>query len=158
MRRHLSAIAFAAALFAAVPAFAWEAQAAGGGGYAATLAAAEPVKTADGGSAKPVLSVVCGGKGLLVTLSWPGGVPLNPNQHFVSVAWSLDGKASVSSMVASPDSVGFGGSEAKEWLRELAGARRLEVRVSDSRGGQAARFDLTGAAAVQAGVARSACG
>ena len=158
MSKTLPAFALGAAFLAAVPAFAWETQASSEGGYSAGLAAAEPVKTADGGSAKPVLSVTCGFGGLYVTLSWPTDIPLNPNQHFIAVAWSLDGKASTSSMLASPDSVGFGGSEAKEWLRELAGAKRLEVRVSDARGGQAASFDLAGAAAVQAGVARSACG
>ncbi|HEY5410923.1 MAG TPA: hypothetical protein VIJ94_09380 [Caulobacteraceae bacterium] len=157
MRKLLSILALGAALLTALPALAWEAQPSSGGGYAARLAASAAVKTAGGGSAKPVLSVVCGAGGLLVTLSWPDDIPLKPNQHFVSVAWSLDGKASVSSMLASAGSVGFGGSEAKEWLRELVTARRLEVHVPDARGGQAASFDLTGAAAVQAGIARSTC-
>ena len=157
MRRLLSASVLGAALLAAVPAFAWEAQAASDGGYVARLAASAAVKTADGGSAKPVLSVACEAKGLFATLSWPAVIPLNPDQHFVAVTWSLDGKSRASSMLASAGSVGFAGSEAKEWLRELVAAKRLEVRVPDALGGQSASFDLTGAAAVQAGIDRSAC-
>ena len=139
-------------------AMAWETRASSGGGFEARQSAAAAVKATGGADAKPVLAVSCEGKGLFVTLSWPDAIPLKPNQHFAGVAWSLDGKVRSSSMIASSGSVSLAGSEAKEWLREMAAAVRLEVRVPDAHGGQTASFDLSGAKEVQAGLARSTCG
>jgi hypothetical protein len=158
MSRALAIPILAAALAAAPPALAWEVSASKDGGFQARLSAETAIKGHGGAAGKPTLTVSCGGNGLLVTISWPDDIPLNENQHFVSVAWSLDGASHSSSMLASSGSVAFGGSEAKEWLGELAGAKRLDVHVPDAHGGQSAGFDLAGAKAVQDGVARSSCG
>jgi hypothetical protein len=152
------ALVLAAAMAAAAPAFAWEVSGGQGAGFGARVSSSEAVKGADGKPAKPVLSVSCGPGGLYATIAWPDAIPLKPNQHFVAVAWSLDGASRSSSMLASSGSVGLAGSEAKEWLREFAAAKRLQVRVPDAHGGQSASFDLAGAKAVQDGIARSACG
>ena len=160
MIRALTIIAGGAliAIALAAPASAWETHASAGGGFEAKVSAAAAVKGADGAEAKPQLTVSCEGKGLFVTVSWPDTVPLNANQHFASVSWSLDGKAGGAAMIASSGSVSLAGSEAKEWLREMAGAARLEVRVPDAHGGQSASFDLAGVQAVQAGLAGTPCG
>jgi hypothetical protein len=142
----------------AAPALAWEIAGGKGGGFSATLTATQPVKGLGGKPAKPALSVSCGPGGLYATVSWPDPVAVKPDQHFVAVAWALDGSTHSASMLATPGSVGLAGSEAKEWVREFAGAKQLMVRVPDAHGGQSASFDLTGAGAVQAGIATSACG
>ncbi len=147
-----------AALAVSAPALAWETRASSDGGFEARQTANAAVKVAGGADAKPVLAVSCESNGLFVTLSWPDAILLKPNQHFAGVAWSLDGKVRSSSMIASSGSVSLAGSEAKEWLREMAAAGRLEVRVPDAHGGQSASFDLAGAKDVQSGLARSRCG
>ncbi len=157
MIRSLTILTFGLAWAAASCAFAWETRA-GSGGFEAHVSAAAAVKVAGGAEAKPQLAVSCQGKGLFVTVSWPDAIPLNVNQHFVSVSWTLDGKSGGAAMIATSGSVALAGSEAKEWLREMAGASRLEVHVPDAHGGQSASFDLTGVQAVQAALARSACG
>ena len=158
-RLHAAAYALLlAALAASGPALAWDSRSSSDGGFEARQTASAVVKVTGGADAKPVLAVSCEGKGLFVTLSWPDTILLKPNQHFAGVAWSLDGKAGSASMIASSGSVSLAGSEAKEWLREMAAAARLEVRVPDAHGGQTASFDLAGAKDVQAGLAKSHCG
>ena len=138
-------------------ALAWEARPGSDGGFEARQAAAAAVKVTGGADAKPSLAVSCQGRSLMVTVGWPDVIPLNENQHFVGVSWSLDGKSGHAAMIASSGSVSLGGSEAKEWLREMAGAKRLDVHVPDAHGGQTASFDLAGVAAVQAGIGKSSC-
>ncbi len=157
MDRMSRVLVLAAAIAVAAPAFAWEVSGGQGAGFGARVAAAEAIKGPGGATAKPVLSVSCGPGGLYATVSWPDPIPLKPNQHFVAVAWSLDGASHSSSMLASSGSVGLAGSEAKEWLREFAAAKRLQIRVPDAHGGQSASFDLAGAAGVQAGISKSSC-
>ncbi len=140
------------------PALAWETRSGPGGGFEARVPAAAAVKVTGGADAKPVLAVSCQGRGLFVTVSWPDAIPLKPNQHFVTVAWSLDGRANTSAMLASTGSVSLAGSDARVWLRQFAAAGRLEVHVPDAHGGQSASFDLAGAKDLQAGIARSTCG
>lgn len=158
MIRVLDLLVLAGAFAAAAPALAWETSASAGGGFQARQNAETAIKGHGGAAGKAVLVVSCRSDGLFVTVQWPDEIPLNENQHFVSVAWSLDGASNSSSMLASPGSVGLAGSEAKEWLSEFAGAKRLEVHVPDAHGGQSAGFDLAGAKAVQDGIARSSCG
>ena len=158
MIRALTILTIGAACAAAPPAMAWETRVSSGGGFEAQVSAAAAVKVTGGADAKPQLAVSCESKGLFVTVSWPDAIPLNVNQHFVSVSWSLDGKSGGAAMIASSGSVGLAGSEAKEWLREMAGASLLEVHVPDAHGGQSASFDLAGVQAVQAGLAGSTCG
>ncbi|HEX4096805.1 MAG TPA: hypothetical protein VHX64_08755 [Caulobacteraceae bacterium] len=158
MVRAFEILVLSGALAAAAPAFAWETSASSGGGFQAKQSAAAAIKGHGGAAGKAVLVVSCRSDGLFVTVQWPDEIPLNENQHFVSVAWSLDGGSNSSSMLATSGSVGLAGSEAKEWLSEIAGAKRLEVHVPDAHGGQSAGFDLAGAKAVQDGIARSSCG
>ncbi len=158
-RPYAAAYALAVAVLAlAAPALAWEGRSSSDGGFQASVPASAAIKVAGGADAKPVLAVSCQGRSVMVTLAWPDAIPLKTNQHFVGVDWSLDGKARSSAMIASSGSASLGGSEAKEWLREMAGAGRLEVRVPDAHGGQTASFDLAGAKEVQAGLAKSSCG
>jgi len=159
MNAKTAAFVLVASLTAGAPAaLAWEVAGGQGPGFAARVMASEAIKGPGGGVAKPVLSISCGSGGLYATVSWPDAIPLKPDQHFVSVAWSLDGVSHSSAMLATPGSVGLAGSEAKEWLREFAAAKRLVVRAPDAHGGQAASFDLSGTDAILAGVARSPCG
>jgi hypothetical protein len=158
MARALELLILAGALAAAAPAFAWEIAASKDGGFQARLAAEVAIKGHGGAAAKPTLIISCRSDGLFVTVQWPDEIPLNENQHFVSVAWSLDGASHSASMLASSGSVGLAGSEAKEWLSEMAGAKRLEVHVPDAHGGQSASFDLAGAKAVQDAIGKSSCG
>ena len=158
MRARLTVPMLLVALGAAAPALAWEIATGQGGGFDARVTASQPIKGADGKPAKPALDVSCGPGGLYATLSWPAPVTVATGQHFVTVAWALDGSSRNASMIATPGSVGLAGSEAKEWVREFATARQLVVHVPDAQGGQSASFDLTGVAAVQAGIAASACG
>ncbi len=158
MRALATVLVLLAALGMAAPALAWEIAPGHEGSFSAKLTAGQPVKGADGKPAKPALSVSCGQGGLYATISWPAPVTVAADQHFVAVAWALDGASHSASMIATPGSVGLAGSQAKEWVREFAAARQLVVHVPDAQGGQSASFDLTGAAAVQAGIAASACG
>ncbi len=158
MRTKPAALMLLAVLSAAPPALAWEIGGGQGGGFSARVTASQAIKGADGKPAKPALSVSCGQGGLYATISWPARVTVAPNQHFVAVAWALDGASHSASMIATPGSVALAGSEAKEWVREFTAAKELVVHVPDAQGGQSASFDITGAAAVQAAIGASACG
>jgi hypothetical protein len=136
---------------------AWEVSSASGD-YVARLAAANAVEGEHGSPARPELTFSCRSGGLWTTLSWPDTVPLNAGQRVVLVAWSFDDGSNVLPMRAAGGALAYGGSAAKTWLGLLARANRLQLQVPDSHGGQTASFDLDGTAAVQAGIARSACG
>jgi hypothetical protein len=156
MRLVLTALAI---LAAAPSARAWEISSSGkGGDYVAHLQAMEAVKGSGGVPAKPVLTISCQAGQMFAAIAWPDSIPLNEGQHFVSVGWDLGGEARSSPMRAGPDEVAFSGSAAKEWLRLLGASFRLSLSVPDVHGGQTANFDLAGAPAVQAGIARSGCG
>jgi hypothetical protein len=157
MRALLTALAILAAT--APGAAAWEISSSGkGGDYVAQLPAMESVKGSGEVRSKPTLTISCQAGQMFAAVAWPDAIPLNEGQHFVSVGWDLAGDARRSPMRASQEEVSFSGSAAKEWLRLLTLSPRLSLSVPDAHGGQTANFDLAGAPAVQAGIARSACG